>query len=143
MAARSIIPIPHAHYLGKKELFDGPFGWFFKATGGVPVDRNNKNNLVDQVVQEFARRKHFVLALSPEGTRKKVERLKTGFWHIAKLAGVPIVMAGMDFSKRELKLSKPFYPGESPEADFPKIVEFFAPVKGRHPELGMQDLKGK
>jgi 1-acyl-sn-glycerol-3-phosphate acyltransferase len=141
MAARSIIPIPHAHYLGKKELFDGPFGWFFKATGGVPVDRNSKNNLVDQVVQEFARRKHFVLALSPEGTRKKVERLKTGFWHIAKLAGVPIVMAGMDFSKRELKLSKPFYPGESPEADFPKIVEFFAPIKGRHPELGMQDLK--
>ncbi|MBL7768377.1 MAG: 1-acyl-sn-glycerol-3-phosphate acyltransferase [Flavipsychrobacter sp.] len=141
MAARSVIPIPHAHYLGKKELFDGPFGWFFKATGGVPVDRNSKNNLVDQVVQEFSRREHFVLALSPEGTRKKVERLKTGFWHIAKHAGVPIVMAGMDFSTRVLKLSKPFYLGESPETDLPLIVDFFALVKGKNPELGMQHLK--
>jgi 1-acyl-sn-glycerol-3-phosphate acyltransferase len=141
MAARSVIPIPYAHYLGKKELFDGPFGWFFKATGGVPVDRFSKNNLVEQVVQEFAKRENFVLALSPEGTRKKVDRLKTGFWHIAKQAKVPIVMAGMDFSTKTLKLSPPFYPGEEPAEDLRRIIDFFAPVKGRHPELGMHDLK--
>jgi 1-acyl-sn-glycerol-3-phosphate acyltransferase len=138
-----VIPIPYAHYLGKRELFEGPFGWFFRATGGVPVDRNSKNNLVEQVVEEFTRRPHFVLALSPEGTRKKVDRLKTGFWHIAKLANVPIVMAGMDFSTRVLKLSKPFYPGESPEADLPAIVEFFAPIRGKNPELGIQHLGNK
>ncbi|KYP15619.1 1-acyl-sn-glycerol-3-phosphate acyltransferase [Flavihumibacter sp. CACIAM 22H1] len=141
MAARSVIPIRYAHYLGKKELFKGAWGWFFKATGGVPVDRFSKNNLVDQVVEQFAQRKNFVLALSPEGTRKKVDRLKTGFWHIAKLAGVPIVMAGMDFSSKTLKLSKPFYPGAKPADDLPRIIDFFAPVKGRYPELGMQDLK--
>ena len=90
MAARSVIPIPHAHYLGKKELFKGPFGWFFRATGGVPVDRDSKNRLVDQVVEEFNIRENFILALSPEGTRKRVDRLKTGFWHIAKQANVPV-----------------------------------------------------
>jgi len=140
MAARSVVPIPFAHYLGKKELFDGMFGWFFRATGGVPVDRFSKNNMVDQVVAEFNKRSHFVLALSPEGTRKKVDRLRTGFWHIAKLAGVPIVMAGMDFAKKELILSLPFMPGESPQADLPKLIHFFAPVKGKKPENGMQDL---
>lgn len=142
MAARSVIPIPHAHYLGKKELFDGVFGWFFRATGGVPVDRFSNNNMVEQVVQEFARRTHFVLALSPEGTRKRAERLKSGFWHIAKQAGVPIVMAGMDFSSKVLILSKPFYPGKAPSDDWPAILAFFRPLKGRHPENGMQHLTG-
>lgn len=140
MAARSVIPIPHAHYLGKKELFDGWFGWFFRSTGGVPVDRSGNKNMVEQVVAEFARRKNFVLALSPEGTRKKVDRLKTGFWHIAKLAGVPIVMAGLDFAKKELILSVPFFPGENPEADLPKLIQFFASVSGKIPENGMQHL---
>jgi 1-acyl-sn-glycerol-3-phosphate acyltransferase len=141
MAARSVVPIPFAHYLGKKELFDGIFGWFFKSSGGVPVDRFSKNNMVEQVVEEFRKREHFMLALSPEGTRKKVDRLRTGFWHIAKQAGVPIVMAGLDFEKKELIISVPFFPGDGPEADLPLILSFFEPVKGRHPELGMGHLK--
>ncbi|WP_052323718.1 1-acyl-sn-glycerol-3-phosphate acyltransferase [Flavihumibacter sp. ZG627] len=140
MATRAIVPIPHAHYLGKKELFEGPFGWFFRMTGGVPVDRFSKNNMVEQVVELFRERKDFVLALSPEGTRKKVERLRTGFWHIAKLADVPIIMAGMDFSKKELILSPPFMPGDRPEDDLPSIISFFAPIKGKNPELGMGGL---
>src|SRR5436309_496856 len=56
MAARSIIPVPYSHYLGKKELFEGSLGWFFRATGGVPVDRFSKNKMVDQVVEEFNKR---------------------------------------------------------------------------------------
>ncbi|MBZ5857859.1 1-acyl-sn-glycerol-3-phosphate acyltransferase [Flavihumibacter profundi] len=140
MAARSVIPIPHAHFLGKKELFDGPFGWFFRATGGVPVDRFSKNNMVEQVVEEFHKRDDFVLALSPEGTRKKVDRLRTGFWHIAKLAGVPIVMAGMDFANKTLILSEAFMPGIHPDDDMPRLIGFFAPIKGKHPELGMGHL---
>jgi 1-acyl-sn-glycerol-3-phosphate acyltransferase len=140
MAARAIVPIPYAHYLGKKELFDGNFGWFFRATGGVPVDRFSKNNMVEQVVNEFNIREHFVLALSPEGTRKKVDRLRTGFWHIAKQAGVPIVMAGLDYGKKELILSAPFIPGEHPEDDMPDLIKFFAPIKGKIPENGMRHL---
>lgn len=141
MAARSVIPIPHAHYLGKKELFDGPLGWFFRLTGGVPVDRQGQKGMVDQVVDEFHRRTHFVLALSPEGTRKKVTRLKSGFWHIAKQANVPIVMAGMDFSSKELKLANPFYPGNDPNEDWPAILAFFRPLRGKNPECDMHDLK--
>ena len=141
MAARSVVPIPHAHFLGKKELFDGPFGWFFRMAGGVPVDRFSKNNMVEQVVEEFRKRENFVLALAPEGTRKKVDRLKTGFWHIAKQAGVPIVMAGMDFFKKELVLSRPFMPGSSAEEDMPAIIRFFAPIKGKNPDAGMGHLQ--
>jgi 1-acyl-sn-glycerol-3-phosphate acyltransferase len=140
MAARSIVPIPFAHYLGKKELFDGIFGWFFRASGGVPVDRFSKNNMVEQVVAEFKKRENFVLALSPEGTRKKVDRLRTGFWHIAKQAGVPIVMAGLDFAKKELILSPPFFPGNIPDDDLPKLIRFFAPVQGKNPGNGMNHL---
>ena len=137
MAARSIIPIPYAHYLGKKELFDGKFGWFFRTTGGVPVDRFSKNNMVEQVVNEFNSREHFVLALSPEGTRKKVDRLRTGFWHIAKQAAVPIVMVGLDYEKKELIISPPFMPGDHPDDDMPLLIRFFVNIKGKIPENGM------
>lgn len=138
MAARSLVPIPNAHYLGKKELFDGPFGWFFRMTGGVAVDRFSKSNMVEQVVEEFRKREKFVLALSPEGTRKRVDRLRTGFWHIAKQAGVPIVMAGLDYAGKQVILSDPFFPGESFEADLPVLINFFAHIKGKYPENGME-----
>jgi 1-acyl-sn-glycerol-3-phosphate acyltransferase len=140
MAARALVPIPNAHYLGKKELFDGPFGWFFRMTGGVPVERFSNNNMVEQVVEEFRKREKFVLALSPEGTRKRVERLRTGFWHIAKQAGVPIVMAGLDYSRKQVILSPPFFPGAQFEDDLPVLINFFAHIKGRYPENGMEHL---
>lgn len=142
MAARALVPIPNAHYLGKKELFDGPFGWFFRMTGGVAVDRFSKNNMVEQVVEEFRKREKFVLALSPEGTRKKADRLRTGFWHIAKQAGVPIVMAGLDYAKKQVILSPPFFPGERFEDDLPVLINFFTHIKGKYPENGMEHLAG-
>ncbi|ULQ56080.1 1-acyl-sn-glycerol-3-phosphate acyltransferase [Flavihumibacter rivuli] len=141
MAARAVIPIRNAHFLGKKELFDGPFGWFFRMAGGVPVDRSGNKNMVDQVVEIIARKEKFVLALSPEGTRKKVDRLRTGFWHIAHKAGLPLVMAGMDFGKKELVFSEPFMTGESPEIDMPRIIDFFANIEGKVPENDMRHLK--
>ncbi|GAO42828.1 1-acyl-sn-glycerol-3-phosphate acyltransferase [Flavihumibacter petaseus] len=143
MAARAVMPIPNAHYLAKKELFDGPFGWFFKASGGVPVDRGASTNLVDQVVEHFKTNSDFVLALSPEGTRKRVDRLKTGFWHIAKLAQVPIVLAGLDFKHKLLHFSEPFVPGDTPEHDWPKIIRFFAAMEGKHPENGLAHLQNQ
>ena len=78
------------HYIGKKSLFKPPFGWFFRWTGGTPVDRAKNNNLVDAIVEVFNNRKVFRLALAPEGTRQKVEQLKTGFYFIAKKALRPI-----------------------------------------------------
>lgn len=122
------------NYIGKKSLFKPPFGWFFRWTGGAPVDRSKTSNTVDNIVQIFNSRKIFRLALAPEGTRKKVEQLRTGFYHIAQKANVPIVMVAFDFGKKEIKIGKPFYTTDSMESDFGKIHGFYAGVKGKIPE---------
>lgn len=140
-ASRNQLKIYNAKFLGKKELFDGPFGWFFKMLGGVPVDRFSSHGAVEQVVDMFNKNDEFILAMSPEGTRKKVDKLRTGFYHIAKLANVPIQMVGFDFSKKEIIVGKPFYTSDDEAADIKHIIDFFAPVKGANPEQGMGHLK--
>ncbi len=148
-----VIVIPHTHwldfflglvvrkvvnkeinYIGKKSLFKPPFGWFFRWTGGAPVDRSKNSNTVDSVAQIFKEREVFRFALAPEGTRKKVDTLKTGFYHIAKKAEVPIVMVAFDFGKKEVKISKPFHPTDDMGQDFEKIYDFYKGVKGKIPE---------
>ncbi len=140
LAYRSVCRIHHSHFLGKSELFKKPFGFFFRWLGGTPVDRKGKHNIVEQVTDLFNKNEEFILALSPEGTRKKVNQLRTGFYHIAKAANIPIVMAGMDFSKKVLIVSEPFYPSNDEVADFIKIINFFGPIKGKRPELGLLHL---
>ena len=139
-AARDQLKIYKARFLGKKELFDGPFGWLFKMLGGTPVDRFSKQGVVEQVVELFQRHEEFILALSPEGTRKKVSKLRTGFYHIARQAKVPIQMIGFDFSRKELVVAEPFDTSNEQE-DFKRIIHFFAPIKGAKPELGLGHLK--
>lgn len=141
LMARSVLQLKTARFLGKKELFDGPFGFFFRWMGGIPVDRSVNKNMVEQVVELFNKEEAMLLGLSPEGTRKKVERLKTGFYHIAKKAGIAIIMTGFDFKKKEIIFAEPFYPGNDEAADFKRIIEFFAPVQGYHPELGLGHLQ--
>ena len=140
IAARSVLKIKHGKYLGKAELFNGPFGFIFRWLGGTPVDRFSKQGVVEQVVDKFNNAENLVIALSPEGTRKRVDKLRTGFYYIAKQANVPIVMVGLDYSKKELSVSAPFYTTDDEAADFKKIIEFFAPIKGYHPEQGMGHL---
>ena len=94
VAYRSVMRIERTKFLGKAELFKPPFGFFFRWFGGIPVERSSKHNLVDQVVNYFNNNTNFRLALSPEGTRKRVEKLKTGFYYIAKQAKVPIFLDG-------------------------------------------------
>lgn len=140
-AARDQLKIPNAKFLGKKELFDGPFGWLFKRLGGTPVDRFSKQGAVEQVVELFNKHDEFILALSPEGTRKRVDKLRTGFYHIAKQANVPIQMIGLDFSTREIIIGEPFYTSDDEAKDFKCIIDFFAPIKGARPEQGLGHLK--
>ena len=87
-------------YLGKSQLFKLPWGWFFSAMGGKPVDRTKSNNLVDAVVNIFKEDPYFKLALAPEGTRSAVKKWKTGFYYIAKGSNIPIVPCGLDFKKK-------------------------------------------
>lgn len=137
MALRKKIHLEFVHFLGKKELFIPPFSWILRALGGQPVDRSGKHNLVDQIVKIFNENDYYHLALSPEGTRKKVEKLKMGFYHIAKNAGVPIVMIGLDFSTRTFTIAAPFYLTEDKEKDLRFIIDFFSQFKGYIPSQGI------
>lgn len=137
MALRKKMHLEFLRFLGKKELFVAPIGWLLKKLGGIPVDRSKNNNLVDQVVALFRQKEHFHIALSPEGTRKKVNKLKSGFYHIAKNAQVPIIMIGFDFANRRIIFSSPMLTSDNMIADKQKIIAFFAPLKGYIPELGI------
>lgn len=140
LAFRSILKINNAKYLGKQELFRGPFGFFFRWMGGTPVDRSAKRGMVDQVVEKFNNADSLFIALAPEGTRKKVDRLRTGFYHIALKAGIPIVMISLDYSRKELSIATPFYLTGNQEIDLKKIITYFAGFQGKHPENGLTHL---
>ncbi|NCT93145.1 MAG: acyltransferase [Chitinophagaceae bacterium] len=141
LAVRSVLRLHHVKYLGKAELFKGPFGFFFRLMGGYPVERSEKHQMVEQVADLFNTQERFVLALSPEGTRKRVDRLRTGFYHIARKANVPIVMAALDFGRKQVYFSDPFYAGVDEAADFKRIIDFYAPVMGKIPEYGLSHLQ--
>jgi 1-acyl-sn-glycerol-3-phosphate acyltransferase len=138
LAYRSMLRLTYSRFLGKKELFTPPFGFFFRWLGGIPVDRHNKNHMVDDVVNQFGKREHLVVALSPEGTRTRVERLRTGFYFIALRAQVPIVMVGLDWKYRTIRLGAPFIPRDQAE-DFAHILNFYSTIEGRYPENGLMD----
>lgn len=148
-----VIVVPHTHwmdffiglmvrkligvdisYIGKKSLFEGPFGWFFRWTGGAPVDRSKRSDTVGAVAQLFAGRDVFRLALAPEGTRKKVETWKTGYYYIALEAKVPIVLVAFDYGTKTVRISEPRYPTGDYEADYAGYKKFYEGVIGKVPE---------
>ena len=137
LAARSILRIQKAQFLGKSQLFRPPFGWFFRMLGGHPVERSSSQDMVEQVVKIFNRHEAFILAMAPEGTRKKVEKLRTGFYYIAKGARIPIIPVGFDFRLKEVVVSRPLYPSDDMEGDMEKILSFYRTITGRNPELGL------
>jgi len=143
LAIRSKLKLYHFKFLGKDSLFKGPFGFFFRKMGGFPVDRTNKNNLVDQVVKIINENESFILALSPEGTRKKVDRLRTGFYHVAQKANIPIILSSFDFAKKEIAFSEPFYLTNNIETDLQYIINYYAPIQGKNPSQGLSHLKNK
>jgi 1-acyl-sn-glycerol-3-phosphate acyltransferase len=137
---RYALDIEKAKYLGKQELFKPPFGFIFRWLGGYPVDRSNNRNMVDEVIKIFNNHEEFAIALSPEGTRKRVEKLRTGFYNIARGAQVPIVMVGFDFHRQQVIISEPMETTQSQEDDFKKILDFFRPIQGKIPENGLGHL---
>lgn len=118
------------HYVAKKELFIKPFGWWFRWMGGAPLDRQKNENKVDAMANIFKERKIFRLAIAPEGTRKKVDHWKTGFYYIALKADVPIVAVAFDYSKKQVKIAAPFYPTGNKDADFTALEAHYKGVTG-------------
>lgn len=127
---RSVLGIK-ANFIGKKELFVFPIGWLFRALGGLPINRYNKEKKVAAIAKLFEEKEEFRMALAPEGTRKKVNAWRTGFYYIAKKAKVPIIMITLDFENKQNKISEPFYPTSDLEADFKFLRHFFKGVKGK------------
>jgi 1-acyl-sn-glycerol-3-phosphate acyltransferase len=119
------------NFVGKKELFNWPLGYYFRAIGGRALDRTSGQNKVEAITKLFTESGEFRLMLAPEGTRKKVETWKTGFYYIAKAAKVPIIMFTLDFKNKQNTISEPFYPTDDMEADFKFLKSFFEGVEGK------------
>ena len=130
---RAVIGI-ETNFVGKKGLFKFPYGWFFRWLGGSPVERKKNENQVEAIARLFEEKEVFRMAMAPEGTRKKVEEWRTGFYYIAKAAKVPIVMFTLDFENKTNHFSEPFYPTDDKEADFKYMYGFYKGVKGKIPE---------
>ena len=122
--AKFSLQIP-ANFIGKHTLFRPPFGFVFRWLGGKPVDRSKANNLVKAIVEIFNREESMVLGIAPEGTRSKVEKWKTGFYYIAHLAQVPVVMAVFDYPGKRLIFSPPFYTTGDLEKDMVVIKDYY------------------
>ena len=115
-------------FIGKKELFNQITSFFFKFLGGIPVDRNKNENLVDAVVDLFKTNKIEILAIAPEGTRKKVNKWKTGFYFIALKAKLPILMVSFDYNRKEVKINNRFYPTGNIDNDFKELKKMVSDI---------------
>lgn len=123
-----------ARWLGKHTIFRAPFGPLMRWLGGIPVDRSARHGVVDQTIAMFDQRDRFVVGVAPEGTRKRVERWKTGFYRVAQGAGVPIVPAYFDYPRRVLGFGPPFDLSGDLEADMQYLQAFYIPFKGKKPD---------
>jgi 1-acyl-sn-glycerol-3-phosphate acyltransferase len=119
--------------MAKAEAFRFPVAWLFRYCGGIPVDRQRSTGLVDQMVKVFNESEKFILTIAPEGTRHQVVEWKRGFYHIAKGAGVPIVMAVVDGRHKTVRIGQVFYPTDNVEEDIKTIQGYFAGAGGIKP----------
>jgi 1-acyl-sn-glycerol-3-phosphate acyltransferase len=124
------------NFVAKKELFRFPFGYYFHWMGGEPIDRTACLNKVEAIAKVFENHEEFRLAVAPEGTRKKVNELKSGFYYIAVKANVPIIPVAFDFGRKTVKIGKPFYTTGNYEADLKILLKHFDGVYGKIPEKG-------
>ena len=119
--------------LGKDSLFWWPMGVFMRSFGVIPVNRRGNNNLVDQIAARFAEHDELIIGISPEGTRSKTSRWRTGFYYIALKADVPIVMAYLDYKNKVCGLGPSIKPTGDIQADFEIIREFYSGIDGKFP----------
>jgi 1-acyl-sn-glycerol-3-phosphate acyltransferase len=121
-------------FLGKHTLFKWPLGIFMRWLGGIPVERSERRDRVAESVAAFNANDQLILAIAPEGTRKLVAKWKTGFYHVADGAHVPIVPVAFDYGTKTVRLGAPFRTTGNIEADMPELKKFFVGVVARHPE---------
>jgi 1-acyl-sn-glycerol-3-phosphate acyltransferase len=120
--------------MGKHTLFRPPLGWLMRGLGGLPIDRSARHNVVEQAVQSFRERERLVLAILPEGTRKRTPYWKSGFYHIAVGAKVPIALGYADYRRKVGGIGRIFVPSGDVDTDMAIIREFYSRMTGKRPE---------
>jgi 1-acyl-sn-glycerol-3-phosphate acyltransferase len=133
MGALHLFGIP-VKYLAKKELFTWPLKWVLSSTGGIPIDRSKNTGMVDAAIQKFNETPELVLMIAGEGTRGKVEKWKSGFYHVAIGAGVPLMLAYLDYAKKEAGFGTPIYLSGDKEKDAALIRAFYEDKTAKFPE---------
>src|SRR5437763_11128423 len=120
-------------WLGKRELFRPPFGWVMRRLGGVPVDRTVRQNIVQQAVDRFAAVDRVQLVIPPSGTRSRASHWRSGFYHIARGAGVPIVCAFLDYRRKVGGIGLVLQASGDVAGDMARIRAFYADITGKFP----------
>ncbi len=129
-------------WMGKDTLFKWPYGWFMRMVGGLPIDRSQRHQVVDQIAQVFDDHDQLLIGILPEGTRKKRDHWKTGFYYIAQKANVPILICPVDYAKKTGSIG----PLIEPDTALDEVMEIARQtldgVQGRYPE-NMSDIRIK
>ena len=123
------------NFMIKKEWFRFPFNLFFGSIGGIPVDRQGKHSMTEAIIEEVGKHDHFQLAITPEGTRSANPVWKRGFYFISKGANIPLIIAALDFGKKEVYLDHIFTPTDDAEADIKAIKKWYVDnnIQGKYP----------
>ncbi len=121
-------------WMGKHSLFRGPLGPLMRATGGIPIRRHLREGLVEQMARRFAESEDLVLTIPPEATRSRAPLWKSGFYHIAQRAGVPIVLGYLDYARRRGGFGGEFEPRGDLRREMDQVRAFYRDVQGRYPD---------
>lgn len=144
-AAFEVLGIP-VRFTIKKEWMGFPQGWLLGSLGAIAIDREPKNasgrvSNVEAMAALFSANEKLAILVTPEGTRSLRTEWKTGFYFVAKSAGVPLVLGYLDYKKKEAGIGKILFPGDDMEADMREIMAFYAGVSARFPEKFATDLR--
>lgn len=121
-----------ASFMAKRELFVGPLGWLLRRLGGIPIERSASHGVVEQMIERFQKRDRLWLGIAAEGTRKSVTKWKSGFWHIAREAGVPVMTIYFHYPEKTIGIGPVFELTDDAAADVARIREFYRPWRGKH-----------
>lgn len=125
-------------FLIKKEWWKFPFNILMKALGGIPVDRGKKNNMIEAMVDLINDYDDIVILMAPEGTRSYAKKWKSGFYHVALKANIPIVLGSLDFEKKESRIGPVFIPTGNQSKDLIEIKKYYSQFTPRHPKNGIK-----
>lgn len=123
------------NWMGKHALFFPPLGWVLRFMGGIPIVRHKSTNVVAAMISSFADRQELVLVVPVEGTRALADFWKSGFYHIARGAGVPIVPSYLDFAAKRGGFGAAIEASGNIDKDMQYLRDFYAPMQGKHPAL--------